>query len=277
MSNYDYILRNNEIIKKEDLPCLLNDYGVLYGYGLFESILVKNGFPILLKDHLKRLTYSANILDIDISFTEEDLRNNIQALIKKNNVSDAVLNIYLTPGDRSVGETHIVFGESLVMAMLRPLPKALPEQGIKVALREESFTRARVDQLKTMSYMKNIMEKRLAEPFDDVILYSQEGSLLESPTANIFILKEDKILTPESNAILPGIIRQFILESGEKLGFDVKESPLTLDDLETAQEVFLTNSLRGVIPIESVENAPGVFSGPVTHELKVKLDQLLFI
>lgn len=277
MSNYDYILRNNKIIKKQDLPCLLNDYGFLYGYGLFESILVKNSFPILLKDHLKRLTYSANILDIEIPFSEEELRNNIQALIEKNNVLDAVLNIYLTPGDRSIGETHLLFGESHIIALLRPLPSPLPEQGIKVALREESFTRARVDQLKTMSYMKNIMEKRLAEPFDDVILYSHEGALLESPTANIFIIKDDKILTPESKAILPGIIRQFILESGEKLGFNVKESPLTLDDLETAQEVFLTNSIRGVIPVESLENTPGVFSGPITHELKVKLDQLLFI
>ncbi len=272
---YPHCLYNLTLTQVDDLKFPTQDYGMLYGYGVFETLKITKSKPMFLKEHIDRMEYGTGILEIPFPFRYPEIEDAIKILIQKNNIQDAILNLYITPGDREVGETKMTFATPLFLAFIRPLPRPIPEEGISLALREESFKRNRIDQLKTMSYIKNIFEKRFAEPFDDVLLYSSEQEILETPVCNVFLVKENQILTPKSPDILIGITRNFLINNQPYFGYPIIETKLSIADLTETDEIFLTSSIRGIIPIDTLEGIPGLSSGPVSHEIQVKYNRYI--
>jgi len=270
---YPYCLYNLSLSLIDELKFPTQDFGMLYGYGVFETIKISNGKPIFLKEHLDRMVYGTGILEIPFPFRYPEIEAAIGQLIQKNDIHEALLNLYITPGDREVGETKMEFSTPLFLAFLRPLPRPIPEEGISLALREESFKRNRIDQLKTMSYIKNIFEKRFSEPFDDVLLYSSEQEILETPLCNAFLVKDNQLITPKSPDILTGITRNFLINNQPYFGYPIVETKLSIADLTETEEIFLTSSVRGIIPVDMVEGIPGLSSGPISHEIQVKYDR----
>ena len=81
--------------------------------------------------------------------------------------------------------------------LLRPIDIKTLHKPISIAVREESIQRIKMDRLKTMSYMKNIFEKNLHKQFDDVLLYNHNKEISETPTSNVFFIKDDILITPK--------------------------------------------------------------------------------
>ena len=159
MQNYAYVAKNLEIKEKNELHFPYMDYGFLYGYGLFETLHIKDGRPILLSEHYKRMKRGSIILEMPFNYTEEEVQTSVQALIEKNNAKDAILNIYLTPGDRESGSLETSFNEVLMLKVLRPMNPALVSSEQRLIVQEESFQRTPINRLKTLSYIKNILER----------------------------------------------------------------------------------------------------------------------
>lgn len=272
--NSPFVSVDLKLKRKEDVHFPFFDYGFLYGYGLFETIPIRNGKPLLWREHLERLTYSANILEIPFEYQEEDVTQALEELIKQNDVQNAVLNVYLTPGNRPVESTKWEFNHPFFMMVIRPYPKIKAE--IELGICEESFQRIRLDQFKTLSFVKNIMEKRLNARFDDVLLYNHDKVVLETPVANAFFVQGNTIVTPKSQMIMPGIVRRFLLKNKD-LDIKVSESAISVDDLENFDEIFLTNSLRGIILVHKTTPYPHLVSGPVARQIKVRYNELLGI
>ena len=106
--------------------------------------------------------------------------------------------------------------------------------------------------IKSTNYIENIIEKNKAKEdgFKDVLFLNENGYLSETSCANIFIVKNDKIYTPKvSCGLLNGIIRMWVVKN-----FPVIETELTLDDLKNADEVFITNSLMGIMQVKKFED-----------------------
>ena len=275
-SVHPFISNNLSIDSSESLTFPFLDYGFLYGYGLFESIRVYKKKPLLIRDHFTRLRRGSIILDIPFEYEQSVLIDHVNELIEKNDVEDAILNIYLTPGNRPNDPSQRRAANQCFMLMvMRPWPDYTDQCSISLEVRQESFQRTPLDRFKTLSWMKNVLEKRLSTEADDVILYNQAGHVLETSSSNLFFVKNNTIYTPKSNMILSGITRQFLMNHQNELGIEVIMRPIELEELFTFDEVFVTNSLRGIFMVESVVGYDHLKSGDKAQLLQQNYRQLL--
>ncbi|RAP33528.1 hypothetical protein DID75_01820 [Candidatus Marinamargulisbacteria bacterium SCGC AG-410-N11] len=253
MQVFQNILVNLNLKKSNELSFPFLDYGFLYGYGLFESIRVINGKTFLVNEHLNRLRKGSIILDIPFVYDNDQLIESINNLIESNNKADAILNIYLTPGDRHLDPTRLKeIKDPLFLAVMRPRPKYEPSQRITLDIRQESFQKTQLDRFKTLSWMKNVLEKKLTIQEDDVLLYNQNHQILEASSANVFFVKGEKVITPKSSVVLAGITRAYLLSNQSKFDYEIVQEEVTLNDLEYFDEIFLTNALKGIILVQGL-------------------------
>ena len=260
-SVFKYVSKNLNTVEKNDLSFPFLDFGFLYGYGLFESIKIQNGIPQLLTQHVQRMKRGAIILEIPFEHQLDNIKAHVKELIEKNQVNEGILNFYLTPGDRNP-DPSIVSSNStpLFLMVMREWPNYPANYSVSLELRQESFKKTPLDRYKTLSWMKNILEKRLNPEVDDVLLFDENGYILETSRANVFFIKDELIFTPKSQVILPGIIRQFLLKNEDRFPYDIREADIHLDDLDSFNEIFLTNSLRGIFFVNGINERPALQS-----------------
>ena len=211
------------------------DGGFYFGQGVFETILIKNE-AIFLDDHIKRLNKAIDTMklgeDIDI--------NIIKKFIKEENLKNIVLKIVVT-------EKNIVFSTREIKYR-----KEHYEEGFKIKL--SSVLRnptSMMTYIKSVSYNENLYEYNKAnkEGFNEVIFLNIFGNIAEGATTNIFIIKDNNIYTPKiSDGILPGVVRSWVINN-----FKVYEKHLDKEDLCSADEVFITNSLLGIMKVTEFE------------------------
>jgi branched-subunit amino acid aminotransferase/4-amino-4-deoxychorismate lyase len=257
----NYVSKNLTIVEKNSLSFPFSDYGFLYGYGLFESIKIQNSIPQLLNLHINRIERGAIILDIPFNYSENVIHTHIKELIEKNNISEGILNFYLTPGDRGSDPSKITIENPFFLIVIRPWPQFTNDYSVNMELRQESFLKTPIDRFKTLSWMKNVLEQRLNPEVDDVLIYGKEGYILETSRANVFFIKGDLIITPNSKVILQGIIRNYLLKNEEKFPFGIHEADIHLNDLDSFDEIFLTSALRGIFFVNSIKELPKLKSG----------------
>jgi 4-amino-4-deoxychorismate lyase len=269
MNVYPFVYYQEKIRPAQSVPFPYDDYGFLYGYGLFETVRIFQKKPILFDKHWERLQSSAIIMGIELAVSQTHIRDIIADLVQQNKIDDgAILNIYITPGDRPVGTHRIVMGRPMVLVILRPMTQTRTNIGIHLGIRQESFQRIQIDQFKMLSYVKNILEKALCDPYDDVILYSEKKTVLETPTANVFFARGNVLFTPKSQYILPGVTRRYLLEKAEEFDVDICEKEIVLSDIDEFHEVFLTSSLKGIVLVDKLEKYPNIKSRELTRALQ---------
>ncbi len=275
---YPFVLVNGDIRPKGSLSFPFSDYGFIFGYGLFETLLISNKKPLLFKEHFKRLQDSAILLDIPSLFDIKTMENAIHDLISKNHVEEGILNLYLTPGDRPVHTRKVEFEASFFLGVIRPVPfTGLYRNPLHIVVKEVSVQRIKMDRLKSMSFFKNIFERRLYYHYDDVLLCNKKQNILETPSANVFFVQDDVLITPKSSYILPGIVRQFIVTRQLQFGYSLLEKEVKCEDLDFFDEIFLTNSLGGVILVESVENYPRLSSKSISMKIKNIFHKMVYL
>ena len=215
------------------------DEGYSFGLGLFETILLYNGKPVFLDEHLARINNSI----IDLSLTIDKLEKNevFQYLNNnKNTLEYEVLKIVLSEKNRLFLKREYIYTE-------KDYQRAF-SLNISEVIRNESsiFTFH-----KTLNYGDNILEKRKSKKmgYDEPIFLNSKNQVTEGATSNIFVVVGDKIYTPKlSCGLLNGIVRQYIISN-----YDVIESEIDLEFLNNADEIFLTNSLFGIMPVNNLE------------------------
>jgi branched-chain amino acid aminotransferase len=234
-----------------------------HGLGLFETLRTWNGQPTLLPRHLDRLTRSAAELGLPHDPQALPDREAVRALLEADGrEADAMLRITLSGG------TSESSGSTLWMRSFT-LPPAFTA-GVVLG----PAAPARVDLLashKTLNYWPNLIlyENARSGGFDECVTISPDGNLWEGSRSNLFVVMDDQILTPPcAGKVLPGIMRSLILERSARIGLDVREGPLgLLDRLLRPEEVFLSNSVRGIMPVREWGEARYPAPGPVTRRL----------
>jgi 4-amino-4-deoxychorismate lyase len=209
------------------------DSGFFFGRGAFETFPVTNS-PFFLEDHLSRLNKALMILNIN-SFIEPSY---IEDIIKAFNISNCVLkiavsekNIVITTRPFSYTQEKYAEGFNIVLSELKRNPYSTT-----------SF-------IKSFNYTDNIMEKEkyVKQGFDEVIFLNTNNKLSEGSASNIFFVKSEKLYTPTIECgLLDGIVRKWIINN-----FTVEQGFYTLDDLIASDEIFLTNSVMGVMKVSA--------------------------
>ena len=240
---------NGKIEDSEKPLIFLADDGLLYGYGLFETLLIYNGRPIFLEDHVARMIKSAEEFNIGIHFAQEDLLQGALDLIQANNIEH--------------GSVRITISGSGSMFMTCKKGKLyddrLYKEGVSLTTNKEKrvYSKAWLINHKTTSYMEKLLIKRqqVAVGFFDAILLNEKGNIAETCVSNIFCVKDGIIYTPPISAgILPGVVRSLICKLLQDAHFKIEEIDFTLEFLTSSQEAFLTNSLMGIMPVKSIDN-----------------------
>jgi branched-chain amino acid aminotransferase len=214
------------------------DEGLLRGDGAFEVIRVYDGRPFALRDHLDRLERSAANLRLD-GVPRSELESEIPELLQERGggAFDGCLRVVLTRGGHRV-------------LLTEPLPSS-PER-IRLGVVEYAPTIV-LDGVKSLSYGANMLCSRLARErgFDEALLVTPHGSVLEAPTSSLFWVDEGGTLftPPLSEHILASITRDRVMKVA-----DVQERPCTMDDLRRAREAFLASTTREAQSIAQVED-----------------------
>ena len=236
------------------------DDGFSFGLGLFETILLYKGKPLFLDEHLARINQSI----VDLSLNIEKLKKEEVYQYLETNKSELeyeVLKIVLTEKNR-------LFIKRVYTYTNEDYQRAFSLNISKVQRNESSIFTFH----KTLNYGDNILEKRKSKKlgYDEPIFLNSKNQITEGATSNIFVVVEDKIYTPKlSCGLLNGIVRQYIISN-----YSVIETDINLEFLNKADEIFLTNSLLGIMPVNSLENKK-LKSQKVSREILSKyLDQI---
>lgn len=245
----------------------ITDLGFLRGYGIFEYLRTYRKKPFHLKDHLTRLFHSAEMFELKVPHSREEIEHVVNHLLKKVPYEETALRLIVTGGESEQGA--LLQDSSPTFAVLTsPLPQynqSLYSEGIHVATTtlERSFP-----SVKTLYYAPAIVAMRRS-PWKDIkeVLYlDSQKHILEASTSNFFAVKNGTILTAPSSAnILPGITRKVVLQLAHTM-FPVEERLFSLNELFTCEECFITSSTREVMPVVRIDGtrigkgAPGEVS-----------------
>jgi branched-subunit amino acid aminotransferase/4-amino-4-deoxychorismate lyase len=235
-----------------------------HGLGLFETLRTWNGHPTLLSRHLDRLTRSSTELGLPLDRAALPDQQAVQALLEADRrEGDAMLRITLSGG---FSESH---GGAVWMRSF-PLPPSVREGGVVLGPAHP----ARFGLLaghKTLNYWSNrlMFESARSGGFDECVTISPDGYIWEGSRSNLFVVMEGQLLTPPCDGrVLPGIMRGLILERATRIGLDARETPLgLLDPLLRPEEIFLSNSARGIMPVGQWGEARYPAPGPITRRL----------
>lgn len=229
------------------------DLGLLRGYGVFDVMKTVNGKPFLINDHWARFKKSAKILNLKIPASDKKYFQIVNHLLKLNKIRDlAIIRTVITGGVSSDGitpegkETFYV-----VTDILKPLPREKYAKGIKVITLEyqRDFPEAKVNNY--VMAIKNIKTKKTKGAYE--ILYISERKVKEGALSNFFIVKREKLITPKEN-ILIGVTRNLIIKFARRIGREIIERDIKLSELYSADEIFLTNTTKGIVPVVKVNN-----------------------
>ena len=238
-----------------------------HGIGLFETLRTWCGFSPLLPRHLARMTRSAAELGLPLDLAALPDAAAIDGLLQANAVSgDALIRITLSGGVPGRGA-------GLVWMRQAPLPPPLAATGAIVGF--GSWTLAEGDLLarhKTLNYWSRRLayEQGRQRGADEVLLATPDGRFWEGTRTNLFLVRDGALLTPGLNGpVLPGIMRALVLELAAGVGLSLVscEGGVSATDLDTADEVFLTNAVRVIVPVGTMPGRSYTAPGPWTCRL----------
>lgn len=235
------------------------DRGFRYGDGIFETMLFKNGQLRLGRLHMKRLFEGMDLLGYESSLTEKILRASISTLCGRNGCSElARVRLTVYAGEAAITEPVKEPGYIIEAMPIEQELTGFNSRGLQIGL----FTGAvkscdQLSNLKSISAILYSMAARYAKEqnLDDALVLNMKGRIADSSIANIFIVNKNEIITPPlSDGPVNGVMRKFLIENlSEWLslkGLELKERSLSEADLLEADEVFLTNAIRGVRWVE---------------------------
>ncbi len=244
---------NGKFITRGDDKISIFDNSLLYAEGIFETLLAVDDNIIFLQEHLKRLYKGAKVMGMTIPISQKTLKKWMQKTVKAHHDRITKLRLTITSGEASrwvgvQGKPQIILSAS---------PHTMPTKPFTVDVSEY-----RVDQdsefrrIKTISYAIHAVALKLAKKrkCDDSLMLNKKNHVAEVTSANIFWAKKNIIYTPPLTAgCLEGITRKILIREAKKSGFQIREKNCTLNTLFKADEVFITSSLKFVMPILKIK------------------------
>lgn len=242
----------NGALVREPIAVEASERGLLLGDGLFETIAVFNRVSVWLEDHLDRLMAGAVALGLPAD--RRVIRNAIGEVLRTAPNAHGILRTTLTRGPGVRGLAAKATQPSLLVTLAPWMGKTLfaPAMLSTSSIRRNETSPA--SRLKTLSYIDNIIAAREAVSVhcDDALFLNHQGLVASTTIANIFVLRDGWIATPRtSDGVLAGIARKKLLNLA-----NVEERPVTQQELLDAEAVFLTNSLRLIRPVHSLDGRP---------------------
>jgi branched-chain amino acid aminotransferase len=265
------------LVDSADARVSVFDRGFLYGDSVFEVFRTYGGVPFAEREHLERLARSAERLMIPLPISLETLSAEVHAALDAAGEGPWYVRVVITRGTGPLNYDPSTAVEPLRVVIVAPLsvpPREHYERGIAVVLLSASRPTddARAAGAKASNYLANLLAVHEAKQrgAHEALVVGRGGQVLEGASSNIFIVQGGKVRTPEAQpGILVGITRATVLEAASAAGIEVEEGEILPADFDSADEAFITSSIREVMPVVRVDGARiGTGTpGPVTKRL----------
>lgn len=269
---------NERLIDEEDAGVSVRDVGLLHAAGVFTTMRARGGAVERLPAHLARLRASCDALALPLPYDDAELTRAASSVLQANELAESRLRLTVTRGVPSVDADR---GPSvrptvlLTAAPFEPYPAELYERGMTVLAYDELKLNPYDPQAghKTLDYFSRLAALREAQRrgANEALLFNVHNFLQSGAITNAYVVKDGTIVTPPTNDelrgneairaatryprsnVLPGVTRGAILEAAGSASIDVVRRAVTIDDVLGADELFLSNSLMGVMPVCRVE------------------------
>lgn len=268
---------NGQYLPMEESQISTQDRGFLFGDGVYEVIPVFERNMFEFDAHYQRLENSLQAVSIANPLDKQQWKKILNSLISKHEWNNQFLYLQVTRGVQMV-RNHLPDDclTPTIYAYTNPL-HSLDKQTLKkgiMVITLEDIRWLRCD-IKAITLLPNVMMKLAAknQGADDAILLTQDNKVLEGTASNVFIVKNNVLFTPPtSNNILPGITRLVVERIAKNHHIELRETELTLTDLEQADEIWLTSSTKNALPVCEL-NGKKVGAG-ITGKMWQKIDEL---
>jgi branched-chain amino acid aminotransferase len=253
-----FMINFNGTIVPQDTNILTQNRGFLYGDAVFETVKIVNSKILFLEDHYFRLMSSMRVvrMEIPMNFTMEYFEEQVLSLVIDNDYSKssrARISVFRNDGGYYLPKTNTVSFLIHVVGLEDKL-YSFVQQEYEVDLFKDFYvTKQLLSSIKTSNRMLNITASIYANEngFDNCLLLNDSKNVVEAIQGNIFMLMGNKLITPPvSEGCLNGVMRKQILEIAKKMeSLEVVEEVISPFDLQKADELFITNVIKGVQPI----------------------------
>ncbi len=264
---------DGRVVPLADARLPLTDRGFLFADSVFDTVRTYAGRPFLLGDHLDRLRASASAVYLPVPWSDGELSAVVDDLLAAFD-GDASLRIMITRGDGGSGLALPSPQRPRLVTLCRPLIPPSAEayvQGVSVGRSEGATgkTGGVPAHVKSGSYLANVLALREARARGgyEALLRAADGSWSEATTSNLFAVRDGALHTPGmADDILPGITRALVLAVAAESGIAAHVGPLDDAELQAADELFLTSSIKEVLPVVRVDDRPvgSGRPGPIT-------------
>jgi branched-chain amino acid aminotransferase len=259
-----FVWFDGKIVKDEDAKVPVMTHAIHYGTSVFEGLRgywnSKNLYIFRLDDHIKRFRNSGKVYSISLRFTDKEISNAIIDLCKKNNVRESCyirpfyfvgmhgINLHVTENT----QTHAV-------VVMFPFGELFNKNGIKVGI----SSWRRIHDISTPplakmggNYLNSILatQESKRNGYDEAILLDHLGNISEAPGENIFIVRDEKLLTPPpSSSALEGITKDSVIKIAKDLGYQIVEREIPRTEIYFSDEVFVTGTAAEITPVISID------------------------
>jgi branched-chain amino acid aminotransferase len=266
------IVHNNRIVPLEEVHLSPGQVGLLMGWGVFTTLRVYRGVPFAFERHWARMTRDAKRLEVAMPYAMDHVDATIRELARANSRPEGMARVSFVKNQGGLWSQADNLGPTDLLVFTRelvPWPAAqhltLQPMGI--------FSGGRYAGAKMLSWVPHaaVLSRAHEAGYDDALLLNEKGNLSECTSANIFLVRGGKVLTPPlSSGCLAGITREILLEIAPRAGTEIVEQELTTRDLASAEEVFISSTTREVAAIDRIDPdwkfpAPGQITTALEH------------
>jgi branched-chain amino acid aminotransferase len=252
---------NGEITRAQDAKLSIFDRGFLYGDSIYEVTYSENGCLLFFEEHMDRLYNSAQILDMNIFLSREEITKQAIRTLRHSKINRAYIRIILTRGETEIGlDPNLSFKNNLII-IVKPLPKypsSMYQNGLRLIISNvQRNDKKSVDpNAKSGNYLNNVLaiNEAKARKYDDALMVNAKGHITEGTTFNIWAIKNDILYTPKAESgLLQGITRQALIQICKEQKIDLEICEITTNFILNADEVFITSTTKGIMPISMIE------------------------
>jgi branched-chain amino acid aminotransferase len=252
---------NGKFVDKKKACISVFDHGLLYGDGVFEGIRTYSGLIFRFKEHIDRLYKSADAIELKIPMTKTEMTKAVIATLKLNKLRDAYIRLVVTRGAGDLGLDPRKCSKATVFIIAHKIalyPKEFYGKGLDIitAKTRRNYPQALDPRIKSLNYLNKILAKidAIKSGTEEAIMLTYNGYVAECTGDNIFIVKGGELMTPPVNiGALEGITRDAVIKIAKKSYISFCEKLLKMEDVYSADEVFLTGTAAEVIPVIRID------------------------
>jgi len=272
------VFLNNSFLDDEQALLHVSDLVIQRGYAAFDFCRTVNGVPLFMHDHLERFYASAAAMHLAVAHTKEELTAIVHELVQISSLREAGIRLMLT-GGYSTDSYHLAEPNLLITCNpVKTVSAAEMTRGVSIITYEHQ---RELPHIKSTNYLMAVWLLPLLQQqaADDVLYYNKE-SVTEFPRSNVFVITNDGTLVTPAHNILKGITRKKILLLANEI-MQVDERNITVHELASAKEIFLTSTTKKILPVVKLNGATigDGKPGPATlslYEKFVALEQIFY-